>query len=74
MQKNILKVSSSLKFLYLLEGKADLYLHLRRSMEWDIAAGQALLEAAGGKITNLDGSELKYEKDGLVNQPFLAIL
>ncbi|MES2677933.1 MAG: 3'(2'),5'-bisphosphate nucleotidase CysQ [Pseudomonadota bacterium] len=73
-EKTIHKVSSSLKFLYLIEGKADLYLHLRRSMEWDIAAGQALLQAAGGKIMNLDGSEFKYEKDGLVNQPFLAIL
>ncbi len=68
------KVSSSFKFLYLIEGKADLYLHLRKSMEWDIAAGQALLEAAGGKITNLDGSEFKYEKAGLVNQPFFAVL
>lgn len=68
----IKKVSSSFKFLYLIEGKADLYLHLRRSMEWDIAAGQALLEAAGGRIINLDGSEFLYEKVGLVNKPFLA--
>jgi 3'(2'), 5'-bisphosphate nucleotidase len=68
------KVSSSLKFLYLIEGKADLYLHLRKSMEWDIAAGQALLEAAGGEIINLDGSEFLYEKADLVNQPFLARL
>jgi 3'(2'), 5'-bisphosphate nucleotidase len=68
------KVSSSLKFICLIEGKADLYLHLRRSMEWDIAAGQALLEALGGKIINLDESEFVYEKAGLVNQPFLARL
>ncbi len=66
------KVSSSLKFIYLIEGKADLYLHLRKSMEWDIAAGQALLEATGGKIINLDGSEFLYGKFGLVNQAFLA--
>ena len=71
-QKNIFKVSSSLKFLYLIEGKADLYLHLRRSMEWDIAAGQALLEAAGGRIINLDGSEFMYKKTDLANKPFLA--
>jgi len=68
----IYKVSSSLKFIYLIEGRADLYLHLRKSMEWDIAAGQALLEATGGKIMNLDGSEFLYEKDGLVNQAFLV--
>lgn len=67
-----LKVSSSLKFIYLIEGKADLYVHLRRSMEWDIAAGEALLRAAGGEIMNLDGSEFLYEKTDLVNQPFLA--
>jgi 3'(2'), 5'-bisphosphate nucleotidase len=68
------KASSSFKFIHLIEGKADLYLHLRKSMEWDIAAGQALLEAAGGKIVNLDGSKFVYEKAGLVNQPFFAIL
>ena len=69
----IYKVSSSLKFLYLIEGKADLYLHLRRSMEWDIAAGQALILAAGGEIVNLDGSEFLYEKAGMANQPFLVV-
>lgn len=73
-QLKISKVSSSLKFIYLIENKADWYLHLRKSMEWDIAAGQALLEAIGGKIINLDGSEFLYEKAGLENQPFLANL
>ena len=73
-KKNILKVSSSLKFLYLIEKKADLYLHLRRSMEWDIAAGHALLEASGGRIINLDGSEFLYAKADLSNKPFLASL
>jgi 3'(2'), 5'-bisphosphate nucleotidase len=67
------KVSSSLKFIYLIEGKADLYLHLRKSMEWDIAAGQALLLAAGGKIINLDDSDFLYEKEGLENKPFVAM-
>ncbi len=71
---NTYKVSSSLKFLYLIEGKADLYLHLRKSMEWDIAAGQALLEAAGGKVVNLDGSKFLYKKASLMNQPFLATM
>jgi len=69
---SILKVSSSLKFLYLIDGKANLYLHLRRSMEWDIAAGQALLLAAGGRIVNFNGSEFLYQKADLTNQPFIA--
>jgi 3'(2'), 5'-bisphosphate nucleotidase len=68
------KVSSSLKFLYLIEGKADLYLHLRKSMEWDIAAGQALLDAAGGCVVNLDGSKFLYGKSGLENGAFLGKL
>ena len=71
---NIYKVSSSLKFLYLIEAKTDLYLHLRRSMEWDIAAGHGLLLAAGGRILNLDGSKFEYEKAELKNKPFLASL
>lgn len=70
----IYKVSSSLKFIYLIEGKADFYLHLRKSMQWDIAAGQALLEAAGGKVVNLDGSEFLYKKGDLENKPFMAML
>ncbi|MCE3255651.1 MAG: cysQ [Rickettsiaceae bacterium] len=71
---SVLKCSSSLKFLYLIEGRVDLYLHLRRSMEWDIAAGHALLLAAGGKIEDLDGEEFLYGKAGLVNKGFLASL
>jgi 3'(2'), 5'-bisphosphate nucleotidase len=70
----ITKVSSSLKFLYLIEGKADLYLHLRRSMEWDVAAGQALIEALGGKIINLDSSNFLYQKADLANKPFMVII
>jgi len=68
------KVSSSLKFVYLIEGKANLYLHLRRSMEWDIAAGQALLTAVGGRITNFGGGDILYQKIDLINQPFVATI
>ncbi|MFT6106798.1 MAG: 3'(2'), 5'-bisphosphate nucleotidase [Rickettsiales bacterium] len=68
--KKILKVSSSLKFIYLIEEKANFYLHLRRSMEWDIAAGQALILALGGKVLNLDKSDFLYQKTDLANPPF----
>lgn len=47
--------SSSLKFCLLAEGSADVYPRYGRTMEWDTAAGQAILEAAGGRVTALDG-------------------
>ncbi len=68
------KLSSSLKFIYLIENKADFYLHLRKSMEWDTAAGQAILEAFKGKVANLDGSNFLYTKDQFINQPFFALV
>jgi 3'(2'), 5'-bisphosphate nucleotidase len=41
-------------------------------MEWDIAAGHAVLKAAGGQVTTLDGTELGYGKPGLDNPHFVA--
>lgn len=49
--------SSSLKFCLLAEGSADLYPRYGRTMEWDTAAGQAILEAAGGRIMALDDGD-----------------
>jgi 3'-phosphoadenosine 5'-phosphosulfate (PAPS) 3'-phosphatase len=43
-------------------------------MEWDIAAGDALLLAVGTQIVNLDGSKFLYQKSNLTNQPFLAMV
>lgn len=51
---------SSLKFCRLAEGAADHYPRLGPTMDWDIAAGHAILTAAGGVVTELDGSSLKY--------------
>ena len=76
------KLASAIKFFRIIEGGADLYLHFRRSMEWDTAAGQALIELLGGKVKNLFfnqkkfsiGDELSYKKSGFENQPFIAIL
>jgi 3'(2'), 5'-bisphosphate nucleotidase len=55
------------------EGKADLYPRFGPTSEWDTAAGQALLEAAGGHVTRLDGHRLRYNcRESLINEDFLA--
>jgi 3'(2'), 5'-bisphosphate nucleotidase len=53
---------SSLKFCTLAEGKADFYPRFSRTMEWDTAAGQAILVAAGGRVTTGEGNDLLYGK------------
>lgn len=63
---------SSLKFCRVAEGTADLYPRFGPTMEWDTAAGQAVLENAGGSVTTLDGSPLRYGKPGLRNPHFIA--
>ncbi|WP_457663038.1 3'(2'),5'-bisphosphate nucleotidase CysQ [Sinorhizobium medicae] len=59
---NYASVGSSLKFCLLAEGKADVYPRFGRTMEWDTAAGDAVLRAAGGSVVRLDGSRLLYGK------------
>jgi 3'(2'), 5'-bisphosphate nucleotidase len=63
---------SSLKFCLIATGKADLYPRFGRTMEWDTAAGQAVLEAAGGRVQTLDGTPLAYGKPGFANPDFVA--
>ena len=63
---------SSLKFCRVAEGAADLYPRFGPTMEWDTAAGQAVLENAGGSVTTLDGQPLRYGKLGLRNPHFIA--
>jgi 3'(2'), 5'-bisphosphate nucleotidase len=53
---------SSLKFCRVATGDADVYPRLARTMEWDIAAGDAVLRAAGGSVTDLDGVPMRYGK------------
>lgn len=67
-----LPVGSSLKFCVVAEGRADLYPRLGPTMEWDTAAGQAIVEAAGGTVTRLDGSPLRYNKENLLNPHFIV--
>jgi len=63
---------SALKFGLLAAGDADFYPRFGTTMEWDTAAGQAVLEAAGGHVLGLDGAPLCYGKPGLKNDGFLA--
>jgi 3'(2'), 5'-bisphosphate nucleotidase len=63
---------SAVKFCLIAEGSADLYPRLGPTMEWDTAAGQAVLEAAGGAVTTLDGVSLRYAKPGYRNPDFIA--
>ncbi|GFZ77023.1 3'(2'),5'-bisphosphate nucleotidase CysQ [Pseudohongiella nitratireducens] len=63
---------SSLKICLVAAGEADLYPRLGRTMEWDIAAGHAVLRAAGGRLTNLERQDLGYGKAGFENPHFLA--
>jgi 3'(2'), 5'-bisphosphate nucleotidase len=65
-------VGSSLKFGLIAAGEADLYPRLGRTMEWDTAAGHAVLRAAGGEVTRLDGAPLHYGKPGFENPHFVA--
>lgn len=68
------KASSSLKFCLIARGEADLYARLGQTSEWDTAAGQAILTAAGGSVTTLDGAPLAYGKrsEGYINPHFVA--
>ena len=66
-------VGSSLKFCKVAEGSAELYVRFGPTSEWDTAAGQALLEAAGGQVTRLDGHRLRYNcRESIINGDFLA--
>jgi 3'(2'), 5'-bisphosphate nucleotidase len=65
-------VGSSLKFCRIAEGAADLYPRFASISEWDTAAGQAVLEAAGGAVVTWDGPSLDYGKPGFRNPGFLA--
>lgn len=68
----LVSAGSSLKLCLVASGDADLYPRLGRTMEWDIAAGHAVLAAAGGQVVSLQGEFLRYGKAGLDNPHFVA--
>jgi 3'(2'), 5'-bisphosphate nucleotidase len=63
---------SSLKFCVVAAGEADIYPRFGRTMEWDTAAGHAVLLAAGGRVEDLEGRPLRYGKPGFENPHFVA--
>jgi 3'(2'), 5'-bisphosphate nucleotidase len=69
---NLVAVGSSLKFCLVAAGEADLYPRLGPTMEWDTAAGQAVLIAAGGHVQGPDAQPLRYGKPQFRNPWFVA--
>lgn len=72
MPYHLIQAGSSLKFCRLAEGLADLYPRLAPTCEWDTAAAQAIVEAAGGQVTDLEGVPLRYGKPDVLNPHFVA--
>jgi 3'(2'), 5'-bisphosphate nucleotidase len=71
---SLASAGSSLKLCMIAAGEADLYPRLGRTMEWDIAAGHAVLAAAGGSVCGTaDGAPLRYGKPGFDNPHFAAV-
>lgn len=68
----LVQAGSSLKFCRVAEGSADVYPRLGPTCEWDTAAAQAVVEAAGGSVLELDGTPLRYGKPELLNPYFIV--
>jgi len=72
-EHKLVAMGSSLKFCLIAEGKADCYPRFGLTCEWDTAAAQAIVEAAGGQVSTLDGKRLRYNtKDAILN-PFFMV-
>ena len=65
-------MSSSIKFCILAAGEADIYAANARAFEWDIAAGHAILEHAGGSLTTHEEKKILYGKKNYKNLPIIA--
>ena len=63
---------SSLKFCLIAEGSADVYPRFGPTCEWDTAAGHAIVEAAGGRVVMGNGGLMRYNKQNLLNDEFIA--
>ena len=70
--KETVTSGSSLKFCLVAAGEADMYPRMSPTSEWDTAAGHAVLLAAGGQMTQIDGSPFVYGKDDILNPHFIA--
>ena len=67
-----ISMGSSLKLCLVAEGAADVYPRLGPTSEWDTAAAQAVVEVAGGKVTDLNGDPLRYNKENILNPWFIV--
>jgi 3'(2'), 5'-bisphosphate nucleotidase len=73
-QVELTNMGSSLKLCLVAAGQADLYPRLAPTSEWDTAAAQAIVEAAGGRVLDLNFQPLRYnQKDSLLNPEFLVV-
>lgn len=73
-ETEVTSIGSSLKLCLVAEGKADVYPRFAPTMEWDTAAGQAIVEQSGGKIVKTtDNEPLEYNKENLLNPWFIAM-
>jgi 3'(2'), 5'-bisphosphate nucleotidase len=66
------QAGSSLKFCRVAEGSPDIYPRLAPTCDWDTAAAQAVLEAAGGHVYDMSGARLLYGKPDVLNPHFVA--
>jgi 3'(2'), 5'-bisphosphate nucleotidase len=72
-EAEFISAGSSLKFCIVAEGRADVYPRFGPTMEWDTAAGQALVEQAGGRVVQMDiGAPVRYNKANLLNPWFMV--
>ena len=72
-EHELVALGSALKFVRLAAGELDLYVRYGPTSEWDTAAGQCLVEAAGGSVTTLTGEPLRYnQRESLINPDFVA--
>ncbi len=69
---SFVQAGSSLKFLMIAEGHADCYPRLAPTCEWDTAAAHAVLEGAGGTVTQVNGADMRYGKSDVLNPHFIA--
>jgi 3'(2'), 5'-bisphosphate nucleotidase len=73
-EHRLMSMGSSLKFCLIAAGKADLYLRLGPTSEWDTAAAQCVLEQAGGAVLDLQGQPFRYNtRDSLLNPEIVAV-
>ncbi len=70
--KDMTPAGSALKFCLVAQGAANIYPRFNPTMEWDTGAGQAIVEGAGGAVTDMDGNRFIYNKESLRNNGFMV--